>query len=62
MRVPRSRRGERAEGFTLVESIVTIGLIAAIVTLVIPTVVQTGAPDGLARARSGASAPRSATP
>lgn len=40
MRVPRSRRGERTDGFTLVETIVTIGLIAAIAAFVIPTVVQ----------------------
>ena len=39
MRVPR-RRGERVDGFTLVETIVTIGLIAVIATFVIPTVVQ----------------------
>jgi prepilin-type N-terminal cleavage/methylation domain-containing protein len=40
MRVPRTRRGERADGFTLVETIVTIGLIAVIAAFVIPTVVQ----------------------
>ena len=40
MRVPRTRRGERADGFTLVETIVAIGLIAVIATFVIPTVVQ----------------------
>lgn len=40
MRAPRSRQGERADGFTLVETIVTIGLIAVIAAFVIPTVVQ----------------------
>jgi len=40
MRVPRRRRGERVDGFTLVETIVTIGLIAVIAAFVIPTVVQ----------------------
>jgi prepilin-type N-terminal cleavage/methylation domain-containing protein len=40
MRVPRARRGERTDGFTLVETIVTIGLIAVVAAFVIPTVVQ----------------------
>jgi prepilin-type N-terminal cleavage/methylation domain-containing protein len=40
MRVPRSRRGERTDGFTLVETIATIGLIAVIASFVIPSVVQ----------------------
>jgi prepilin-type N-terminal cleavage/methylation domain-containing protein len=40
MRVPRARHGERADGFTLIETIVTIGLIAVVATFVIPTVVQ----------------------
>jgi prepilin-type N-terminal cleavage/methylation domain-containing protein len=39
MRVPRARRGERTDGFTLVETIVTIGLIAVVAVFVIPTVV-----------------------
>ena len=47
MRVPRTRRGERADGFTLIETIVTIGLIAAIAAFVIPTVVrQAGTGNG----------------
>jgi prepilin-type N-terminal cleavage/methylation domain-containing protein len=40
MRVPRSRRGERADGFSLLEMVVTIGLIATVAVLVIPTVVR----------------------
>lgn len=40
MRVPRARRGERTDGFTLVETILTIGLIAVVAAFVIPTVVQ----------------------
>jgi prepilin-type N-terminal cleavage/methylation domain-containing protein len=40
MRVPRARRGERPDGFTLLETIVTIGLIAVVAAFVIPTVVQ----------------------
>ena len=40
MRVPRTRRGERTDGFTLVESIVTVGLIAVVAAFVIPTVVR----------------------
>ncbi|HEY4304054.1 MAG TPA: type II secretion system protein [Gemmatimonadaceae bacterium] len=48
MRVPRSRRGERTDGFTLVETIVTIGLIAVVAAFVIPNVVQrAGSVDSL---------------
>jgi prepilin-type N-terminal cleavage/methylation domain-containing protein len=55
MRVPRTRRGERADGFTLVETIVTIGLIAVIAAFVIPTVVQT-AEFGASRPQYGSNA------
>jgi prepilin-type N-terminal cleavage/methylation domain-containing protein len=40
MRVPRARRGERTDGFTLIETILTIGLIALVAVFVIPAVVQ----------------------
>jgi prepilin-type N-terminal cleavage/methylation domain-containing protein len=47
MRVPRTRRGERPDGFTLLETIVTIGLIAVVAAFVIPSVVQrAGSVDG----------------
>ena len=44
MRVPRARHGERPDGFTLLETIVTIGLIAVVAAFVIPTVVQRAGP------------------
>jgi prepilin-type N-terminal cleavage/methylation domain-containing protein len=44
MRVPRARRGERPDGFTLLETIVTIGLIAVVAAFVIPSVVQRAGP------------------
>jgi prepilin-type N-terminal cleavage/methylation domain-containing protein len=48
MRVPRARRGERTDGFTLVETIVTIGLIAVVAAFVIPSVVaRAGSIDSL---------------
>jgi prepilin-type N-terminal cleavage/methylation domain-containing protein len=40
MRVPRARRDEQPDGFSFIETIVTIGLIAAVAAFVIPTVVQ----------------------
>ena len=57
MRVPRTRRGERADGFTLIETIVTIGLIAVIAAFVIPTVVRQAESRDALRSQYSSNAP-----
>jgi len=44
MRVPRARRGDRTDGFALLEPIVTLGLLAVVAAFVVPTVVPRAGP------------------